>query len=51
MENPETNQYNHAQLILTKVQTQFSGGKIAFSTNGAGELENQQEKINIYINT
>ena len=51
MENPETNQYNHAQLILTKVQTQFSGGKIAFSTNGAGELEHPQAKINIYRHT
>ena len=51
MENPETNQYNHAQLILTKVQTQFNGGKIAFSTNGAGEPEHPQAKINIYIHT
>lgn len=35
MENPETGPYTYAQVVLTKMQRQFHGGRIIFSMNAA----------------
>lgn len=35
------------QLILTELQKQFNGGRIAFSTNATGVIGHPQAKMNL----
>lgn len=44
IENPEMDPHNYAQLILTKLQKQFNGGKIGFPASHAGAIGYSQTK-------